>query len=164
MLVFVISAIPVVATVLVISSTTEPNLSGLTPIVRQAGGYRMLSWPELSLDEGYTVESGVTAVQILGYMMDGDQGIPEGQWVRDFILLPEPGTLLHPAHRLRDQMISVHLAERDSVRFQSRRMVWVCGTLRASPGDPSAATPLYTIESARIRPAAKKEIARYYHY
>jgi hypothetical protein len=43
--------------------------------------------------------------------MDGDRSIGKNQWVQDFVLLPEAGTRLHPAHRIRDQMIAVHLED-----------------------------------------------------
>jgi hypothetical protein len=62
------------------------------------------------------------------YSSDGI-AIGEGQWVQDFVLLPEAGNFLHPAHRFGDQMITVHLEPDTRVRFSSRALVWVGGNI-----------------------------------
>ena len=101
-------------------------------------------------------------VRALGYMMEGKRAAAEGQWVREFYLLPDAGNLFHPAHRDGDQMIAVHLADGARVRFSSRALVWVWGSLQWLPGDAEGAKPLYTLERARVQAAEKGEIRRYF--
>ena len=59
-------------------------------------------------------------------------------------------------------MIAVHLAQDVRVEFRSRALVWVFGTLRASAGDPAGAKPLYALERARVQPAERQEIRKYF--
>jgi hypothetical protein len=80
------------------------------------------------------------------------------------VLLPEAGNLLHPAHRFGDQMIAVHLVPDARVRFSARALVWVRGTFRASAGDPAGAEPVYTLDRARVQPASKDEIRKYFKW
>jgi hypothetical protein len=47
-----------------------------------------------------------TKVRALGYMMDADQPVRDGERVRRFILLPDAGNVVHPAHRFGDETIS----------------------------------------------------------
>ena len=95
-------------------------------------------------------------------MMEGERSIRTGQRVHDFFLLPQGGNLLHPAHRFGDQMIAVHLRSDIQVQFSPRSLVWVAGTFRASLGDPVGARPLYDLEEARVSPASKAEIRKYF--
>jgi hypothetical protein len=95
-------------------------------------------------------------------MMDGDRSIDKNQWVQDFVLLPEAGTLLHPAHRIRDQMIAVHLEEGTRIQLSPRALVWVWGNLQASAGLGPRSEALYVIERARTRPADRADIQRYF--
>jgi hypothetical protein len=76
--------------------------------------------------------------------------------------LPEAGSFLDPADRFGDQLVRVHLNESERVPFSPRRLVWVWGTFRASRGDPSGPTPLYSLESARMQFADRADIARYF--
>ena len=101
-------------------------------------------------------------MRALGYMMEGDQPVRDGQVVRRFVLLPDKGNAVHPAHRFGDQMIDVQLRPSDSVRFSGGSLVWVWGTLRALPGDPGGPIPLYRLEDARVEPADEGEIPRYF--
>ena len=75
-------------------------------------------------------------------MTDGNRPIAKGEIVRDFVLLPDRGNLVHPAHRFGDQMIAIHLREGDAVSFSPMALVWVWGTLQASAGDPAGSSPL----------------------
>jgi hypothetical protein len=95
-------------------------------------------------------------------MVEGDRAIGEGEWVRDFVLLPEAGNFLHPAHRFGDQMITVHLEPDTRVRFSSRAVVWVWGTFRAFAGDPAGSKPLYALERARVQAVERGEILKYF--
>jgi len=95
-------------------------------------------------------------------MMEGAQPIAPGQPTKSFVLLPDAGNLLHPAHRFGDQMIAVHLRESDTIKFSPRALVWVWGKLRTSPGDPAGGEPLYGLDNARAELAPKTDIRKYF--
>jgi hypothetical protein len=166
-LIIAAAVIPVLGTVLVISATSRPGLSDLVPIQNSAGNYFVLNWSTLlrdhphSLNAGSPVFSGAP-VQALGYMVESDRAIGEGEWIQDFVLLPEAGNLMHPAHRFGDQMIAVHLQENARVQFSARALVWVWGAFGASPGDPAGSKPLYSLERALAQSADREEIAKYF--
>jgi hypothetical protein len=143
---------------LAIVSTTEPDLSDLTPLRQVPGQYELLNW--FALRHGRF--SAEASVQALGYMVEGDRSPHTGDWVRDFVLLPEAGNLLHPAHRIPDEMIAVRLREAEQIQFSPRGLVWVWGEFRASPGDPAGLQPLYHLDQARAKVADKSEISKYF--
>jgi len=95
-------------------------------------------------------------------MMKGDWPVRDGERVQSFVLLPDAGNPMHPAHRFGDQMIDVRLDGDTAVRFSERSLVWVWGTLRMLPGDPSGHKPLYVLENARTEPANKADIQKYF--
>jgi hypothetical protein len=159
--------IPFAGVVLAISGTIRPDLSDLVPVGSSAGNYVVLSWPTLMRDHPQALATHSqlfigASVQALGYMFETDRVYGEGEWVRDFVLLPEAGNLLHPAHRFGDQMVAVHLAPEARVRFSRRALVWVWGTFRASAGDPAGPKPLYALECARAQLAERAEIVKYF--
>ena len=166
-LIVTIASVPLLGTILAVVSTTKPELSELVPSSKQVDGYIVLNWVELlqmhrnELNPASAELSGA-AVRALGYLADGDKPIHTGDLVQDFVLLPEAGNLLYPAHRFGDQMIHVYLTESDRIPFSPRRLVWVWGTFRASRGDPSGPTPLYSLEGAQAQAAERADIARYF--
>jgi hypothetical protein len=164
LLVIVVAGVPILGTVFVTTSTSEPDLSELTPINPRAGQYLVLDWSALLQNEPRVSNTGPAGaeVQALGYMMDGDRSIGKNQWVQDFVLLPEAGTLLHPAHRIRDQMIAVHLEDGTRIQFSPRALVWVWGNLKASAGLGRRSEALYVLERARTQPAGRADIQRYF--
>ncbi|HUE00864.1 MAG TPA: hypothetical protein VMR62_14940 [Bryobacteraceae bacterium] len=150
-----------------ISATSRPDLSDLVPIRNSAENYFILNWPALLRDHPHALIAGSSLffgapVQALGYMVEGDHAIVEGEWVLDFVLLPDSGNLLHPAHRFGDQMITVHLAPGAHVQFSGRALVWVRGTFRVFSGDPAGSKPLYALEQAQVEPAERREIDKYF--
>jgi hypothetical protein len=167
LLIVALAVVPLMGTALIITATLRPDLSGLTPAGDSSGNYSILNWSSLIRAHSHTLESGSTvfagaAVRALGYMVDGDLAIGEGEWVDTFVLVPEGGNLFDPAHRFGDQMILVSLQKDARVQFTSNALVWVWGILRASSGDPDAAKPLYTLERARAQAADKSEIRKYF--
>jgi len=156
-LVIVVTVVPVAGTVFVVFASTQPNLSGLTPIRGPQENYSLLNWSSLGRDSPLN-----KAVQVLGYMMDGERPLRDGEWVQDFVLLPEAGNLLHPAHRFGDQMIAVHLNNDSRVHFSPGSLVWVWGMFRESRGDPGGTALHYTLEKASARPADKSDIGKYF--
>jgi len=166
-LVIVVAGVPILGTVFVTTSTTEPDLAELTPTNPHAGNSLVLGWPALLQNHPQVTdaESRIPAgieVQALGYMVDGDRVVDKGELVQEFILIPEAGNLLHPAHRIPDQMIAIHLAEGIRIQFLPRALVWVWGRFRVSPGPAVRSKPLYTLDRARAQPANKADIARYF--
>jgi hypothetical protein len=95
-------------------------------------------------------------------MVESDRSLHTGDWVIDFVLLPGAGNVLHPAHRIPDQMIAVRLREGEQVQFSPRSLVWVCGTFRESPVDQAGIQPLYHLDEARVKRADKSDIANYF--
>ena len=157
--------LPAVATVILISRTSEPDLFDLVPKVRQLDGYSILAWPDLERAH-HALKAGALSsgamIRALGYMMDGDQAVGDHDRVSGFILLPDAGNAFHPAHRFGDQMISVRLEAGKTVRFRERGLVWAWGILRTLPGDPSGQKPLYILDDARTQPAGKAEIPKFF--
>ena len=144
-------------TLLAIVSTTEPDLSDLTPIRQTPGQYKLLNW--FALRHGRFFAQ--TSVQALGYMVESGRSPHTGDLVRDFILLPEAGNILHPAHRIADEMIAVQLRGAEQIEFSPRRLVWAWGTFRVSSGDPAGIQPLYHLDNARATFADKSDIPKY---
>jgi hypothetical protein len=166
-LIVAIISIPVLGAILVVVSTTKPDLSELIPSNKQVGEYIVLSWPELLQAKRNELNSAAAnlsgaKIRALGYIVDGDKAIHPGDLVQHFVLLPDAGNFLDPAHRYGDQMVSVSLKESDRIPFSPRRLVWVWGTFRASPGDPSGRTPLYSLKDARAQVADPADIGQYF--
>ena len=118
----------------------------------------LLNWFDLQKGQF----SATASVQALGYMLEGDRPLSTGEWIQDFVLLPEAGNLLHQAHRIPDQMIAVRLHDGEQIQFAPRSLVWVWGTFRASPKDLAGLLPLYYLDQARVKRADKSEIPKYF--
>ncbi len=156
---------PVIVSIALIARVSGPDLYDLAPVVSRSGEYRVLAWPELERAKRALSEGGIssgTMIRALGYMMDGERPVRDGELVREFVLLPSAGNPVHHAHRFGDQMIEVRLKGGQEVRFSERTLVWVWGSLRVLPGDPSGHEPLYALEQARIEPANKMDIQQYF--
>jgi hypothetical protein len=166
-LVLVSGFVPVLGAVWAITSTSQPDLSELFPLKAQIGEYAILEWSTLlrsrsnALNARSTSFSGAS-IRALGYMMDGTRPIAAGRQVKSFVLLPDAGNLLHPAHRFGDQMITVQLREGAMIKFSPKALVWVWGTLQASPGDPAGGEPLYAVGNAHAELAPKTDIRKYF--
>jgi hypothetical protein len=156
--VILITCVPVLGTLFAIVSTTEPDLSDLAPIRQPPGHSVLLSWPALRRGQF----SAAAPVQALGYMVESDRAPHPGERVRDFVIVPEAGNLLHPAHRVPNEMIEVRLCEGEQIQFNPRSLVWVWGVFRTSPGDPAGVQPLYHLEQARVQLADKSDIRNYF--
>ena len=157
--------LPVLAIVMATTEKPGPDLSDLAPVVGRSDRYVILAWPDLergrhALRTG-AISSGAL-IRALGYMMDGDRPVRNGEHVQDFVLLPDAGSAVHPAHRFGDQMIEVRLEAGKTVRFSERSLVWVWGTLQMLPGDPLGHAPLNVLEHARAEPASRADINRYF--
>jgi hypothetical protein len=150
-----------------IAATLQDDLSDLAPIRGTEKGATLLNWSSLlredhaEADTRSALRTGME-VRALGYMVDGGRVPRDGEPVREFYLLPDAGHLFHPAHRHGDQMIAVHLDDGVRVRFSSRSLVWVWGSLRILQGDADGPKPLYALERAHAQPADKGDVRRYF--
>ena len=164
-LILVLSAglVPALAFMIGIAATLRPDLSDLTPIRGVERSAELLNWSNL-LRENRSPAAFRTGAEVLalGYMMESERVPREGEWVREFYLLPDAGNIFHPAHRDGDQMIAVHLADDARVRFSQRELVWAWGSFRSLPGDAEGLKPFYTLEGAHARRADESEIQRYF--
>lgn len=158
-LIFLITAVPMVAALWVIIATSQPDLSDLTPTQPSLNGAVLLNWSKL-LREDPPVLPNEIEVRALGYMADDGHTIADNTWVEKFILLPDPGNVIHPAHRYGDQMIIVRLTRDARVRFFDRGLVWVTGRMCAYAGKPTGTQPLYSLEDARVEHAGIGDIKR----
>ena len=137
------------------------DLFELTPVVSHSDQYLILAWPELERGRHALHTDAISSgamIRALGYMMNGDRPVRDGEHVQGFTLLRDAGSAVHPAHRFGDQMIDVRLEEGNAVRFSEQSLVWVWGTLQMLPGDPLGHVPLYVLEHARTEPASKADI------
>jgi len=167
-LVLVVTLIPVVGVGVGIATTSQLDLSDLVPIAGAETDTPLLRWSSL-LREDDAGTAGARAdirtgmqVRVLGYMAEGERPASGGEWVREFYLLPDAGSLFHPAHRHTDQMIAVHLLDAARVRFSSKELTWVWGSLELLPDDAADEKPLYALHGAHAQPADKKDILRYF--
>lgn len=157
--------LPTIVMVILAAKSTGPDLSDLTPTVSQTDRYVMIGWSELERGRNALSAGGISSgamVRILGYMMDSGRPIRDGEPVQRFVLLPDAGNPLHPAHRFGDQMIDVRIGGGNRVSFSERSLVWVWGTLRMLSGDTSGHEPLYVLEDAHTNPADTADIQKYY--
>jgi hypothetical protein len=166
-MILTITCVPVLATVFLVISTTEPDLAGLTPRSQPSDKYLTLDWSALEQDHPHSGNSGPgkfdgAAVHALGYMVEGNAPIKTDERVTDFVLLPEAGNALHAAHRFGNQMVAVHLENGNRIRFSPRSLVSARGTFRTSPEDPAGSQPLYHLDHAQAQPAARNDIRRYF--
>ena len=164
-LILVLSAglVPALAFMIGIAATLRPDLSDLSPIRSAEGGADLLDWSSL-LRENHSPAALRTGAEVraLGYMMESGRVPRDGEWVREFYLLPDAGNIFHPAHRDGDQMIAVHLADDARVRFSQRELVWVWGSFQTLPGDTEGSRPFYALERAHAWRADESEIRKYF--
>jgi hypothetical protein len=103
-------------------------------------------------------------VRILGYMIDGRRPVPDGMSVADFVLVPDAGTLLHPPHRIPEEMIDIHLRAGKVTGFKSRQLVWVEGLLTSCYLSNRGTEPLYCLTDASVLKAVPGEINRFFRH
>jgi hypothetical protein len=110
-------------------SSGQPDDKGAVPM-----GWSELTQSDLAAGLSTTEGEGPRRVRMIGYMMDGNRPSRDREQVSMFILLPEAGQLLHPAHRIPNLMVEVWPLH--SVNFRYRQLVWVSGTLNRTIGSP----------------------------
>ena len=167
-LVVAIVLVPALAAALaIVGSRMGPDLSDLASVKSTAEGKKILDWPALLRyhSSGLSSDPRMAAVAAdcaLGYMAAGEQVVRDGDFTNEFVLLPETGNLLHPAHRFGDQMIAVRLGNGRRIRFARESLTWACGSFRMSPGDPEGQRPLYALSDADAMQVGRDFIAKYF--
>jgi hypothetical protein len=101
-------------------------------------------------------------VRMLGYMMEGYRSVNDGTPVMMFMLMPDAGHVLHPAHRVPDEMVEVWLPLDMPVRYSDRRLVWVSGTLRRKDAVLKEGEAMFTISNATVHGAAERQIRQWF--
>ena len=179
--------LPLALAFVLVALNMRSDLSDLMPAEALPDGAAVLiGWQDLEIPEGKTVSLEQTRsqpdrrVRMLGYMMEGymmqghgmDRRKPsqDGVPVRMFVLMPEAGHILHPAHRIPDQMVEVWL--NSPVPFRFRSLVWSTGSLvrtRASEGRQNERLhgwqdekPMYAMANADVQPAVESDITLWF--
>jgi hypothetical protein len=130
----------------------------------------LIGWSDLEIPADRPVSLEQTRwqpqrrVRMLGYMMDGyvdgRKPSPDGAPVRMFVLLPEAGQLLHPAHRIPDQMVEIWPARPAQFRFRS--LVWAEGVLSRASGKRDGDKALYSMATADVKPAIQSDLTLWF--
>ncbi len=150
-------AVPLLGMVVIHSLTLRPDLYDLVARpVNQSGSPPVIGW------SGLAGGLGDRRIRMLGYMMDNEPAIPDGKLVSNFVLVPEAGALLHPAHRIPDEMIDIRLRSGGAIRFQSRQLVWAEGLLNSCYVSDRSSEPLYCLTDAAVEGAEPGDITRYF--
>jgi hypothetical protein len=161
--------LPLALAFALVALNMRSDLSELMPAEALPDGTAaLIGWQDLEIPAGKTVSLEQTRsqsgrrVRMLGYMMesygmDGRTPSPDGAPVRMFVLMPEAGHILHPAHRIPDQMVEVWPSS--PVPFHFRSLVWSTGNLARTR---SARGSLYTMTGAEVQPAAESDIALWF--
>jgi hypothetical protein len=159
--------LPMIPAYILVAADMRSDLSDLKPARALADkATALIGWPDLETGREQLVSVEQTrrhspwAARMLGYMMDGYEPSRDGAQVEMFILMPEAGQFLHPAHRIPGEMVEIWLSSPSP--FQYRRMVWVSGVLARTPGrrDPDKAS--YVMKAASVEPAAQSDLTRWF--
>jgi hypothetical protein len=100
-------------------------------------------------------------VRMIGYMMDGYRPSRDGVKISMFVLLPEAGQFLHPAHRIPSQMVEVWPTH--PTIFQYRELVWATGILNQTIVNAADGRAAYAMSDADVQPASERDIGKWFH-
>jgi hypothetical protein len=142
----------VVSTITVHNASSQPDLLELVAKPRS----QIVDWSELSS----TTQN--RRIRLLGYMMDPGTTIPAGKKVPEFVLMPEAGTVLHPAHREPNAMISIQLRHGTVTEFRHRQLAWAEGLLSPSAWPDREGQPGYVLRDAQVSPANPSDIRKFF--
>ena len=173
-LALIVSAIvlPLILAFILVAADMRSDLSDLIPAEALPDhSASLIGWPDLEIRRGRSASLEQTCwqpgrrVRMLGYMMDGytprenrpaQDGVPIGA----FVLLPDAGQLLHPAHHDPDQMVEVRLAETAQLKYRS--LVWATGKLARTMGGRDTGHALYAMTEADTKPAVQSDITLWF--
>jgi hypothetical protein len=159
-------AIPLILVYLLVAADIRADLSELKPIRPIVDGALLIGWNELeNPPEPWALQQPPRwaiqpQVRLLGYMMDAVAPFREGAPVDRFILLPDAGHALHPAHRIADQMVEVQTQQ--AIPLTYRHLVWVTGSLTRRSDPKHRETPSYLLTNAQLALAVDSEIKHFF--
>lgn len=131
------------------------DLSDLKPTGQpDDAGAVQVGWPDLKQHGDFPAR-----VRLLGYMMQDQRPLRDGERIDVFLLLPEAGHLLHPPHRIPNQTVVVWSS--DPVFFRNRELVWASGTLSKTIRRSGQDQPEWAMTFAAVAPAAEREIGKW---
>ena len=119
-------------------------------------GTVIVAWRDLKESSAFA-----RPVRMIGYMLDDPVRHYDENRANIFILQPEAGQFLHPAHRIPDQAVVVW--PRHPVVFHNRELVWASGTLQRTPRTSGGDQPEYALTFADVSPADERDIGRWFH-
>ena len=150
-------ALPLVLAYILVAADMRSDLSDLKPARALADeATALIGWPDLE----HLHWNSPPRARMLGYMMDGYTPTPDGSQVEMFILMPEAGHFLHPAHRVPDEMVEIWLTRPQP--FTYRRLVWVSGVLSRTPAPRQSGKASYVMQEAQVEPALQSDITRWF--
>jgi hypothetical protein len=148
--------LPMILAVALVGMDMRADLSDLKAAKQvDDSGAVPFGWPDLSERGEVTIR-----VRMIGYMMNGDPSLRDGTSVSSFVLLPEAGHFLHPAHRIPSQSVVVWTTK--PVAFRYRQLVWVSGALSRTIRRSRDDEPAYALISADVIPAAEHDIREWF--
>ncbi len=147
---------PMLLAVALVAMDMRSDLSELKSTGRMDDkGAVPVGWPDLERGR-----EGSGKVKMIGYMMDGYRPSRDGATVDMFVLLPEAGQFLHPAHREPNQMVEVRLSH--PVVFHYRDLVWATGTLNPTMSAHRDDKAAWAMMGAEVDPAADRDIRKWF--
>jgi hypothetical protein len=147
--------LPFLLAVVLVSADIRSDLSELKAAElfgRQ--GTVLVGWGEL---DRYNRDGRAS---MLGYMMDGSTPSADGAPVNTFVLMPEAGQWLHPAHRIPDEMAEVRTVR--PIAFKYRQLVWVTGRLNRAINGNREESPAWSLTEAVAEFASDRDITRWF--
>jgi hypothetical protein len=150
-------AFPMLLAAALVAMDMRSDLSELKPTEQPDDkGAMPVGWPDLARQN-----EGTGRIRMIGYMMDGYQPFREGATVDMFVLLPEAGQFLHPAHRIPNQMVEVHPSH--PVVFHNRDLVWATGILNRTMSNHGSDKAAYAMIAAEVTPATERDVVKWFH-
>jgi hypothetical protein len=147
--------LPLLLGYILVAADMRTDLSELKPLRRvDDAGVVPVGWPRLEGD------GAQGRVRMIGYMMDGYRSYPGGINVDMFVLLPEAGQFLHPAHRIPNQMVEVW--PHRPVLFRNRQLVWAVGRLNRTMGKAGEEKAAWAMGDAEVQPAEPRDIPKWF--
>ncbi len=159
---WVIAAVtlPLIVLFGLIAADVRRDLSELQPKPSEVASHtRVVAWEELESANPPLSDSS-QPVRMLGYMIGGYTPQQNGSITSMFILVPEAGHILHPAHRHSDQMVEVWPTR--PVQLHYRHLVWVSGKLTRRNRAVAREVASYSMTNAEVEPAPESEIDRWF--
>ncbi len=148
-------AVLVLGTIAVVATSTHPNLAYKTfPQSEPSSGVITLDWPRLyqlqemrRKSEHVPQEFLVSTVRLPGYLLPVEEAVGSGESA-EFVLVPDPGNWLHPAHT--DDGVLVRVQRKTKTPLSRERAVWVQGRLTLSTDERSHIEASEVYEAAKI--------------